>query len=302
MKTESKDGTKMDMAGKDHIVRAMAADNQLRVFVADTKNLVEQARRFHESSPVATAALGRLLTAGAMMGSMMKGEKDLLTLQIQGDGPIGGVTVTANAAAQVKGYVNNPAVMLPPSPKGKLDVGRAVGRGMLRVIKDIGMKEPYNGTTELVSGEIAEDLTYYFAASEQIPSAVALGVLMEKNNTVQCAGGFIIQVMPFVEDEVVSKLEERIGKISPVTSYLSKGMTAEDILQEILGDFSPKITDCIEAGYHCGCSKERVSRAIASIAKGDIQAMIDEGESIQVDCHFCDKSYTFTVEDLRNML
>lgn len=292
----------MDMAGKDHIVRGVAADNQLRVFVADTKNLVEQARRFHGSSPVATAALGRLLTAGAMMGSMMKGEKDLLTLQIQGDGPIGTVTVTADAAAQVKGYVGNPAVMLPPSPKGKLDVGRAVGRGVMRVIKDIGMKEPYNGTTELVSGEIAEDLTYYFAASEQIPSAVALGVLMEKNNTVWCAGGFIIQVMPFVEDEVVSRLEERIGKISPVTSYLSKGMTAEDILQEILGDFSPKITDCIEAGYHCGCSKERVSRAIASIAKADIQAMIDEKESIQVDCHFCDKSYTFTVEDLRNML
>lgn len=290
------------METSDYIVRATAADSQLRVFAATTKNLVEKARTFHESSPVATAALGRLLTAGAMMGSMMKGEKDLLTLKIDGTGPIGGLTVTADSSANVKGYARNPKVMLPPSAAGKLDVGRAVGSGVLNVIRDIGMKEPYNGQTGLVSGEIAEDLTYYFATSEQVPSAVALGVLMEKDNRVKQAGGFIIQVMPFIEEAVVDRLEKKIAEISPITSYLDKGMSPEDILEEILGEFGLAIMDKIPARYHCDCSKERVSRAIGSISKADLQEMIQEGEPIEVKCQFCNAAYEFGTEDLKKLL
>ena len=193
---------------KDYIVRATAADSQIRAFAATTAEMTETARAYHNTSPVATAALGRLLTAGAMMGSMMKNESDVLTLQVRGDGPLGGITVTADSSAHVKGYVNNPDVML-PAKNGKLDVGGAVGIGLLQVIKDMGLKEPYVGQTILVSGEIAEDLTYYFANSEQVPSSVGLGVLMNHDNTVRCAGGFIIQLMPFAKEETISRLEDR---------------------------------------------------------------------------------------------
>lgn len=285
----------------DYIIRATAADNQLRVFAATTRGMVEQARISHDTSPVATAALGRLLTAGAMMGSMMKGEKDLLTLKIDCDGPIGGLTVTADSAANVKGYVRNRKVMLPPNAKGKLDVGGAVGAGILNVIRDIGMKEPYNGQTPLVSGEIAEDLTYYFATSEQVPSAVALGVLMEKDNTVKQAGGFIIQVMPFIQETVVDRLEKKIAGISSVTSYLDRRMTPEEMLEEILGEFGLAVMDRIPTQYHCDCSKERVSRAIASISRKDLDEMIREGEPIEVKCQFCNSSYVFGVKDLVQM-
>lgn len=285
----------------DYIVRAMAADSQLRVFAATTRGMVEQARANHGTSPVATAALGRLLTAGAMMGSMMKGEKDLLTLKIDCDGPIGGLTVTADSAAGVKGYVKNPEVMLPPNTKGKLDVGGAVGAGILNVIRDIGMKEPYNGQTPLVSGEIAEDLTYYFATSEQVPSAVALGVLMEKDNTVRQAGGFIIQVMPFIRETVVGRLEQKIAGISPVTGFLDRGMSPEEMLEEILGEFGLTVMDRIPARYHCDCSREKVSRAIASIGRKDLGEMIREGEPIEVKCQFCNSSYVFGVEELVQM-
>lgn len=290
MKTES-----------DYIIRATAANNQLRVFAATTRNLVERARSCHDTSPVATAALGRLLSAGAMMGSMMKGEKDLLTLKIDCTGEIGGLTVTADSSANVKGYVRNPKVMLPPSAQGKLDVGGAVGSGILNVIRDIGMKEPYNGQTPLVSGEIAEDLTYYFATSEQVPSAVALGVLMEKDNTVRQAGGFIIQVMPFVEETVVERLEKKIAEVSSVTSYLDKGMAPEDILEAVLGEFGLKIMDRIPAQYHCDCSKEKVSRAIASIGRNDLDEMIRDAEPIEVKCQFCGNNYIFDVEELKKM-
>ena len=191
---------------KDYIVRATAADHQLRAFAVTSKDIVEKAREIHNTSPVATAAIGRLLTAASMMGSMMKGEKDVLTLQIECGGPIGGITVTADSNADVKGYVNNPNVILPPNAQGKLDVSGALGPGFLNVIKDIGLREPYNGQTHLVSGEIAEDLTYYFATSEQVPSSVGLGVLMDKDNHVRQAGGFIIQVMPDTDDEVIDKL------------------------------------------------------------------------------------------------
>ena len=290
------------MEYQDYIVRGTAADGQVRAFAATTRNLVEEARKMHNTSPVASAALGRLLTAGAMMGSMMKGEKDLITLQIRGDGPIGGLVVTADSKARVKGYVHNPNVMLPPSAEGKLDVGGAVGHGMLQVIRDVGLKEPYVGQVDLISGEIAEDITCYFAVSEQVPSAVALGVLMNKDNTVRQAGGFIIQLMPFAEEAVISRLEQKLTEVTHISSLLDEGMTPEELIEYILADFDPKILEKIPTEYYCNCSKERVEKAVASVGKKDLQEMIEEGKTIEVNCHFCDKKYEFTVEDLKNLM
>lgn len=284
----------------DYIVRATAGGGQVRAFAATTGNLVEEARVHHNTAPVATAALGRLLTAGAMMGVMMKNEKDLLTLQIKGDGPIGGLTVTADTKGDVKGYVENPDVILPPK-NGKLDVGGALGIGLLNVIKDMGLKEPYVGQTILYT-EIAEDLTYYFANSEQIPSSVGLGVLMNKDNTVHCAGGFIVQVMPFVSDEVVKKLEENIAKISSVTNMLDNGHTPEQMLEQVLEGLDIEYTDTIPTRFYCNCSHERIEKAIISIGKKDIQEMIDDGEEVEVKCHFCNTAYKFSVEELKDIL
>ena len=286
----------------DYIVRATAANNQIRAFAATTKELVEHARQAHNTSPIATAALGRLLTGGAMMGAMQKGDKDLLTLQIKCSGPIQGLTVTADYHGNVKGYVNNPEVMLPPSDKGKLDVGKALDLGVLSVIKDMGLKEPYVGQTHLVSGEIAEDLTNYFAESEQVPSAVALGVLMNKENTVRQAGGFIIQLMPFADEEVISKLEAKINSITSITALLDQDMTPEMILEEVLGEFGVEIMEKTETRFFCNCTKERVEKAIVSIGKKDIQEMIDDGEPIEVNCHFCNENYHFSVEELKDII
>ena len=286
---------------EDYIVRATAAGGQMRAFAATTKNLVEAARVHHNTSPVATAALGRTLTAGAIMGSMMKNDTDMLTLQIRGDGPIEGITVTADSHANVKGYVGNPDVMLPPK-NGKLDVGGAVGIGLLQVIKDMGLKEPYVGQTILVSSEIAEDLTYYFASSEQVPSSVGLGVLMNKDNTVRCAGGFIIQLMPFATEETISQLEENLKDVTSVTDFLDKGYTPEQMLEKLIGHLDLEITDTIPTQFYCNCSKERVEQAVASIGRKDIQEMIDEGKDIEVKCHFCNTAYNYTVEDLKNIL
>lgn len=286
----------------DYIVRGTAANNQIRVFAATTKELVECAREAHNTSPIATAALGRLLTAGAMMGSMCKGEKDMLTLQIQCSGPIQGLTVTADAKANVKGYVYNPNVMLPPSDKGKLDVGKALDLGVLSVIKDMGLKEPYMGQTQLVSGEIAEDLTYYFATSEQVPSAVALGVLMDKDNTVKQAGGFIIQLMPFAEDGLAEKLEKNLAGITSITSLLEQNMTPEDIVQQVLGEFGVEIMDTIPTKFYCNCCKERVEKAIISVGSKELREMISDNKPIEVNCHFCNKKYTFDIEELKEIL
>lgn len=287
---------------EDYIVRGTAADNQIRVFAATTRALVEEARKAHNTSPVATAALGRLLTGGVMMGSMMKGDKDLLTLQIQCNGPIKGLTVTADSQGNVKGYAYNPNVMLPPSNKGKLDVGKALDLGVLSVIKDMGLKEPYMGQTQLVSGEIAEDLTYYFATSEQVPSAVALGVLMNKDNTVKRAGGFIIQLMPFAEDGLAEKLEEKLKNMEPITALLEKGMTPEDIIDSVLGEFGVEIMDTLPAQFYCNCTKERVEKAIVSVGAKELNEMIQEGKPIEVNCHFCNKNYTFSIEELKEIL
>ena len=285
---------------EEYIVRATAGDGQIRAFAAVTTNLVEEARKRHDTSPVATAALGRLLTAGAMMGSMMKNETDILTLQIKGSGPLGGITVTADAKARVKGYVDNPDVMLPPK-NGKLDVGGAVGIGLLNVIKDMGLKEPYSGQTVLQTGEIAEDLTYYFATSEQVPSSVGLGVLMNKENTVRCAGGFIVQVMPFVTEEVLGRLEENIQKISSVTTMLDNGHTPEEMLEKVLDGLDVEITDTLPAAFYCNCSRERIEKAIISIGKKEIREMIDEGKEVEVKCHFCNTAYKFQPSELEEI-
>ena len=286
----------------DYIVRATAAQSQIRAFAAVTRETVETARKDHNTSPVATAALGRLLTAGAMMGVMMKGEKDILTLQIKADGPIGGVTVTADSKGRVKGYVGNPEVMLPANAKGKLDVSGAVGHGILNVIKDLGLKEPYSGQVALQTGEIAEDLTYYFAASEQVPSAVGLGVLMNKDNTVRQAGGFIVQVMPFAEESTITKLEENVAKISSVTTLLEEGHTPESLLKAVLEGFDIEITDTVPTEFYCNCSKSRVEKALISIGRKDLNELIQEGKPVELNCHFCNKNYTFSVEELKEIL
>ena len=236
------------------------------------------------------------------MGSMSKNETDLTTLQIKCSGPIGGLMVTADGAANVKGYVNHPDVILPANSKGKLDVGGALDLGVLSVIKDIGLKEPYVGQTQLVSGEIAEDLTYYFATSEQVPSSVALGVLMNHENTVQQAGGFIIQMMPFAEDGLIDALEERLNNFSSITTLLNQGVTPEAMMEQLFEGYDLHIMEQIPTGYHCNCSRDRVYRAVMSIGKKDIQEMIDDNKPIEVNCHFCGKHYIFDVDDLKTML
>ncbi len=286
----------------DYMIRAMAAEGQIRAFAATTRELTEFARSAHNTSPVATAALGRLLTGAAMMGIMMKGEKDLLTIKIEGDGPIQGLTVTADSRGNVKGYAFNPEVMLPPNARGKLDVGGALGVGVLTVIRDTGLKEPYVGQTILVSGEIAEDLTYYFATSEQTPSSVVLGVLMNKENTVRRAGGFIIQLLPGASEEIISGLEKTLGGMAPVTSLLDQGMTPEQILDHVIGDYGLEIQDRLPVQFACSCSRERIEKALVSVGRQELQSMIDDGETIEVNCHFCNKHYPVTVEELKALL
>jgi molecular chaperone Hsp33 len=285
----------------DYMVRATAANAQIRAFAVTSRNLVEYARAAHDTSPVVTAALGRLMTGGVMMGSMLKGDDDMLTLQVKGTGPVQGLTVTADAKGNVKGYAENPQAMMPPTPAGKLDVGGVIGAGVLTVIKDMGLKEPYSSTIALQSGEIGDDLTYYFATSEQVPSSVALGVLMDKNNTVKQAGGFIIQLMPFTEDEVIDRLERKLSEIPPVTAMLEDGNTPEQILQLVLGEFGLEITDTMPVQFRCSCSKERVEKVLVSLGRKELQSLIDEGEDVTLNCHFCNTDYTFTVEEVKRI-
>lgn len=285
----------------DYMVRATAADAQIRAFACTTRGVVEKARQAHNTSPVITAALGRLLSGGAMMGSMLKGEKDILTLQIKGDGPVNGITVTADSQGNVKGYANVPVVIIPAKQNGKLDVSGAVGNGYLSVIKDLGLKEPYIGQTELQTGEIAEDLTYYFVASEQVPSSVGLGVLMEKNNTVRQAGGFIIQLMPFAEESVIARLEQNLARVSSVTSLLDEGNTPEQILEILLNGLSPQITDTIPVCFSCNCCRSKIAKVLVSVGRKELQSMIADGKEIEVNCQFCNTNYVFSVEELKKI-
>ncbi len=286
----------------DYLIRATAVDAQVRAFAVTSRDLVEEARDRHDLSPVVTAALGRLMTGACLMGSMLKGEKDVLTLQISGDGPVGGMTVTADSRGNVKGYANRPQAMMPPNAQGKLDVGGVIGAGYLHVIKDMGMKDPYASRVALQTGEIADDLTYYFAASEQVPSCVALGILMERNNTVKQAGGFIIQLMPFAQEEVIRKLEENVAGLKSVTTLLEEGNTPEQILSLLLGDMGLEITEKTPVRFWCGCSKERVEKVLYSLKKEDLQEMAEEGKDVELHCHFCNTNYVFTADELKKMV
>ncbi|MDE6639931.1 MAG: Hsp33 family molecular chaperone HslO [Acetatifactor sp.] len=285
----------------DYIVRATAADAQIRAFACTTREMTEQARRIHNTSPVVTAALGRLMSAGAMMGSMLKGERDLLTLQIKGDGPMQGLTVTADSQGNVKGYPEVADVVLPANALGKLDVAGAVGQGSLRVIKDMGLKEPYVGQTLLQTGEIAEDLTYYFAASEQVPSSVGLGVLMNRDNTVRQAGGFIVQLMPFAEENVISRLEQNLSQVQSVTAMLDEGRTPEQMLEILLDGLQPAVSDTMETLFSCSCNRQKIEKVLISLGKQEIKDMIEEGQEIEVNCHFCNTHYKFSVDELKQL-
>lgn len=285
----------------DYIVRATAADGQIRAFAAYTKDVVEEARKRHNTSPTATVALGQLLTAGTMMGAMMKNDTDILTLQIRCDGPLGGLTVTADNQGNVKGYAVHPDVDVPVK-NGQINVADALDLGVLNVIKDMGLKEPYVGQTILETSEIAKDLTYYYMNSEQVPSSVGLGVLMNKDNTVKCAGGFIIQLMPFAEDTTIDKLEENLKNVTSVTELLDHGCTPEGLMEELLGNLGIEVLDTLPTQFHCNCSKERVEKAVASVGREDLQAMIDDGEDIEVKCDFCNSTYKYTVDELKEIL
>lgn len=286
----------------DYIVRGHAAGGTVRAFAADTTDTVAEAMERHFTYPVVTAALGRLLTAGAMMGSMMKGEDDLITLTVKGDGPIGNITVSADSHGNVKGFAGNPQVEVPDKYAGKLDVGTAVGSGTLSVVMDLGLSEPYNGTVELQTGEIADDLAYYFTVSEQTPSAVGLGVMIDTDASVKHSGGFIIQMMPDVSEETISAVESKLADLKPVTSMMDEGMTPEMILEHILGNLGLEITERSDVRFHCNCSKERVSEALATLNPGNIQEMVDDGETIEVKCFFCNTAYNFTVDELKDLL
>ncbi|WP_337954583.1 Hsp33 family molecular chaperone HslO [Pseudoramibacter alactolyticus] len=283
----------------DYMVMGTAADAHIRAFAVSAAETVEEARIRHQTSPVMTAALGRLLSAGAMMGGMMKGDRDVLTLQISGDGPARGLIVTADSRGRVKGYAGNPSADRPLNAQGKLDVGGAIGKGTLRVIRDLGLKEPYNGNCELLTGEIAEDLAYYYNVSEQAPSAVGLGVLVNPDCSVKAAGGFIIQLMPDTPDEVIARLEQKISEIDSITAMMAKGLSPEAILKTILGELDLVMNDRLAVTFYCDCDQEKVSRALAAVGKKDMDEMIADGETIEVKCHFCGAVYHFTVDALK---
>ena len=287
---------------KDYVIRATAGDGQVRAFVATTRNMVEQAREFHKTTKVATAALGRTLTATSMMGLMMKNDGDKITVIIKGGGPIGSILATANSKGIVKGYVDNPNVVVEDYENGKLNVAAAVGsEGTVRVTKDLGLREPYNGSYPMVSGEIAQDLTYYFALSEQTPSVVALGVLT-KEEEVEYAGGFIVQLMPDATEETISKLESNVANLDSITNMLKEGKTPEDILNIVLDGLNPQILDKCDVGFECECSKERVEGVLISIGQHQLAEMIEEDKKAEIGCQFCNSKYMFDEDELKAIL
>ena len=287
------------MSYKDYMVRATAANAQIRAFAATTRDLAEYARKAHNLSPIAAAALGRLMTGTVMMGTMMDNDQDLITVKMDGDGPLKGVLATADRSGNVKGYVTNPYVILEPNASGHLNVGGGIGEGTLTVIRDMGLKEPYVGQVPLYTGEVAEDLTYYFTKSEQTPSSVGLGVLVERENlSVMAAGGFIIQLLPFASEETITKLEENLTKFTSVTDILKAGKTPEDLLNIILDGFDVEITDKIDLNFYCNCDKDRVERALMLIGRKELQELIDDGKPIELCCQFCNKKYVFKTSEL----
>ena len=287
----------------DILLRGNSMDGAVRVFVAITTDLVNRAHEIHHTYPVATAALGRTLTAAAIMGAGMKNETDTTTIQFKGDGPLGSIVAVTDSHSHVRGYVANPFVDLPLNKKGKLDVGGGVGKGYLNVIRDLGMKEPYAGQVPIVTGEIAEDLTFYFARSEQIPTAIALGVLVDTDSSVKAAGGFMIQLMPEATEDIAIKLEEKMKTIKPVTQMIDSGMSAEDIFFHITEDFDMLMENKpIMPMYECKCSKERMERALISIGKKELEDLIEDQGEAELTCQFCDKKYTFSKEALEELL
>lgn len=286
----------------DYVIRATGGEGEVRAFVATTKEIVEEARRLHETTKVATAALGRTLTATSIMGLMMKNEGDKLTVIIKGGGPIGTILATSNSKGMVKGYVSNPKVEVEDYPNGKLNVAAAVGtEGVVKVIKDLGLREPYNGAYPIVSGEIAEDFTHYFAISEQTPSVVSLGVLT-KEEEVECAGGFIVQLMPDATEETIVKLEENVKNLKSITNMLSDGKTPEDILEIVLDGLNPRILDKCEVEFECECSKERVKKALIAMGKRELAQIVEEDKEVEVGCQFCNSKYKYTEEELMELL
>ena len=285
------------------LIRCITSDGEVMATAVDTTDIVAAAEQIHTTSAVVTAALGRLLTAASMMGNMLKGKDDNITLRINGNGPIGSLIAVSDFNGDVRGYVQNPVVELPLNEKGKLDVGGAVGKdGLLYVLKDLGLKEPFSGSIPLVSGEIAEDITSYYALSEQIPTVCALGVLVNPDLTVKAAGGYIIQLLPAAGEDTIEKLEANIKNMKPVTTMIDSGMSPEEILKEALSNFEVEVLYQQEISYKCNCNKERVTKAIISLGKEEISNMANELPEINVDCHFCDKVYNFTSEELKNLL
>lgn len=287
---------------KDYMIRAVAANAQIRAFAITARDLTETARQAHNTSPIATAALGRAMSGALMMADMLKGPRDLLTIQIDGDGPMQGLVVTADNKGNVKGYVKNPSVILPPNEQGHLNVGGAVGRGTLTVIRDMNLKDPYIGQIPLVTGEIAEDLTAYYAQSEQIPSSVGLGVLMNKENTVRRAGGFVVQLMPFADDDVIAQLEENIRGIHSVTTILEEESTPEHLLQTVLKGFDLQINSVEDVRFHCNCSRERFERGLILLGEKELESIAAEGKEIELACQFCSRTYRYTPERIRELV
>lgn len=287
---------------KDYIVRATAAEGAVRAFAAVTTDMVNEAREIHSLSPIACAALGRTITGSAMMAKLLKGDNDTLTIQIKGDGPLGGIVAVTDSKSNVRGYVFNPNVELPLNSQGKLDVSKAIGKGYLNVIKDMGLKEPYIGYVKLVSGEIAEDFAYYFAYSEQVPTIVALGVLVDADGSVLNSGGYMIQLMPDAGEDIIDFLENKVSLLPSVTAMLSEGKTPEEILEAVLGEKSLKFFDKSPCSFNCNCSRERMERNILSLGKSEIMDIINEQGDAETQCHFCNSKYHFSREELTKLV
>ncbi|GER67624.1 Hsp33 family molecular chaperone HslO [Weizmannia acidilactici] len=286
----------------DYLIKALAYDGQVRAYAADTTQTVGEAQRRHYTWPTASAALGRTLTAGAMMGAMLKGDEKI-TIKVEGGGPIGVILVDANAHGEVRGYVTNPQTHFDVNEKGKLDVRRAVGTdGTLTVVKDLGLREHFSGQVPLVSGELGEDFTYYFAASEQVPSAVGVGVLVNPDNTILASGGFIIQLMPGTGEEIITAIENKIANTAPISELIRKGLTPEEILESLLGKGNVQVLDKMPVRFECTCSKEKFASAMISLGKKEIREMIEEDGQAEAVCHFCREKYHFTREDLEKLL